>query len=522
MVQALTGVNDGSFTRLEVLENGVMKNVLDMLGDAYYDDSSLSQDITANAAAVAVNSASTAANTANIAVHSSTLTQHATAITSKADAVTTYSKTEVDAGLATKAGSVATLAALATKADTTTTYSKTEVDAGLAIKADAMTTYSKTEVDAGLATKAGSVATLAALATKADAVSTTSALATKADAVSTTSALATKADAVSTTAALALKADADSVYDKQDSDARYFTQSFLNGELNGRPEYNEVYVRADSDARYYSQTFLAGALNAKVDNSSVLTSVPTGALFTDETTRFWNGTAYQTSNKLWFDNAQVGLSLTGQTAGAITFTAQPAISDVVNLSSTLADKQDALTDNLTLQGGSVQLKLEADTSNSDESHCPTLIFSQDGGAVTFHIGIRELQNAAYLAWDQVGNTASSFLIVTCGGTLQTYLAQTSTGWVTTSDARLKNVIGPLEGACTKLQHINPVYFTYKDCKQRRVGLLAQEVQVILPEIVTEGPDGYLGMAYQDMVPLLLKAVNELQERVTSLEAKKKR
>ena len=85
-------------------------------------------------------------------------------------------------------------------------------------------------------------------------------------------------------------------------------------------------------------------------------------------------------------------------------------------------------------------------------------------------------------------------------------------------------IGAREGGCTKLQHINPVYFTYKDCKlqSRRVGLLAQEVEVICPEIVNEGPDGYLGLVYQDMIPLLVKAVNELQERVTSLEAKKKR
>ncbi len=82
MVQALTGVNDGSFTRLEVLENGAMKNVLDLLGDVTYDDVPLT-------AAVLANTTSTAVNSANIAVHGSTLTQHATAIAGKEPSIGT-------------------------------------------------------------------------------------------------------------------------------------------------------------------------------------------------------------------------------------------------------------------------------------------------------------------------------------------------------------------------------------------------------------------------------------------------
>ena len=166
------------------------------------------------------------------------------------------------------------------------------------------------------------------------------------------------------------------------------------------------------------------------------------------------------------------------------------------------------------------LELKADTSNTDESYTPTLLFSQDGGACELRIGMRELNNAAFIAWDDVGNGASQFLIISCGGTLQTYLSSSSTAWVTTSDARLKNVLGPVQDACSKLQRITPVYFEYKAdaAKTRHLGLLAQEVELIAPEIVSEGPDGFLGMAYADLVPLLLQAINELTTRIAALES----
>ena len=38
-------------------------------------------------------------------------------------------------------------------------------------------------------------------------------------------------------------------------------------------------------------------------------------------------------------------------------------------------------------------------------------------------------------------------------------------------------------------------------------------------IATEGPDGYLGMAYQDVVPLMLQGIRELTNRVEALEQK---
>ena len=85
-------------------------------------------------------------------------------------------------------------------------------------------------------------------------------------------------------------------------------------------------------------------------------------------------------------------------------------------------------------------------------------------------------------------------------------------------------ISPIEDATTKLGRISPVYYEYKadESKKRRIGLIAQEVQRDFPETIDIGPgeQKLLGVAYADLVPVLLQAINELSVRVEALEAKK--
>ena len=50
-------------------------------------------------------------------------------------------------------------------------------------------------------------------------------------------------------------------------------------------------------------------------------------------------------------------------------------------------------------------------------------------------------------------------------------------------------------------------------KEREIGFKAQEVREILPEIVDEMPDGYLAVDYSKVVPVLVEAINDLQELV---------
>lgn len=87
-----------------------------------------------------------------------------------------------------------------------------------------------------------------------------------------------------------------------------------------------------------------------------------------------------------------------------------------------------------------------------------------------------------------------------------------TGTITDiSDERLKENIAPVENAISKIQQLRGVYFNMSDTPEKRdVGLIAQDVQVVLPEAVrvVDSEKGYLGVAYPSVIPLLVEAIKE--------------
>ncbi len=52
----------------------------------------------------------------------------------------------------------------------------------------------------------------------------------------------------------------------------------------------------------------------------------------------------------------------------------------------------------------------------------------------------------------------------------------------------------------------------------RIGLIAQELQMVYPELVTEGNDGHLRIKYLQVIPLLVKAINSQQEQIKTIES----
>lgn len=109
-------------------------------------------------------------------------------------------------------------------------------------------------------------------------------------------------------------------------------------------------------------------------------------------------------------------------------------------------------------------------------------------------------------------------------------AITSTGNVTAffSDDRLKTRHGKIENALEKLQTLDGFYYTPNQVAQdlgyeaiQDVGVSAQSVQAILPEIVAPAPidDKYLTVRYEKLVPLLIEAIKELTAKVEALEAR---
>lgn len=89
-----------------------------------------------------------------------------------------------------------------------------------------------------------------------------------------------------------------------------------------------------------------------------------------------------------------------------------------------------------------------------------------------------------------------------------------------SDERLKTNISKIENAGNLLDEIDGVYFDWnKDLTNRQLGVIAQQVQKVLPEVVSQDDKGYLNVAYTGLIPVLLEAVKDLKNTVTELENK---
>ena len=106
------------------------------------------------------------------------------------------------------------------------------------------------------------------------------------------------------------------------------------------------------------------------------------------------------------------------------------------------------------------------------------------------------------------------------------VAVTSSGttYNTSSDSRLKDITGEARGL-EVVNELNPVAYNWKSNGESDEGLIAQEVKDFVPNAVTQDEEGYYQMDYSKLVTPLIKAVQEqndliksLQDRITALES----
>ena len=92
----------------------------------------------------------------------------------------------------------------------------------------------------------------------------------------------------------------------------------------------------------------------------------------------------------------------------------------------------------------------------------------------------------------------------------------------TSDERLKDDIKKIPNCLQKVLSLDAIEFDWnedlqKTYKGRDIGLIAQQVQEVAPEIVEKRNNGYLGLKYEKMIPLLVGATQEQDEIISELE-----
>ena len=93
---------------------------------------------------------------------------------------------------------------------------------------------------------------------------------------------------------------------------------------------------------------------------------------------------------------------------------------------------------------------------------------------------------------------------------------TAINFNTTSDARFKSDIVTIEDAIGLVEQLRGVSFNWVDTGAPTIGLIAQEVEQVLPELVSTDDEGYKSVAYSNMVGVLIEAIKEQQAQIDEL------
>jgi hypothetical protein len=99
-----------------------------------------------------------------------------------------------------------------------------------------------------------------------------------------------------------------------------------------------------------------------------------------------------------------------------------------------------------------------------------------------------------------------------GGNITATATITGNDVVASSDRRLKHNIVTVDSALQKVLHLRGVYFTKTGSEKRNVGVIAQEVEEVLPEVVHTDSDGMKSVAYGNIIGLLIEAIKELRQK----------
>jgi len=142
-------------------------------------------------------------------------------------------------------------------------------------------------------------------------------------------------------------------------------------------------------------------------------------------------------------------------------------------------------------------------------------------SVNPQIYVRNSSATAGKYW-QIGpdNSGNSFTVFN-QNSAGVFLADGATAWAANSDERTKDIIEPITDAVSKIMSLRAVIGKYKTDQEgvRRSFLIAQDVQAVFPEAIVQKDDSeekYLGVAYTDLIPLLVSAVTELAKEVKKL------
>ena len=89
-------------------------------------------------------------------------------------------------------------------------------------------------------------------------------------------------------------------------------------------------------------------------------------------------------------------------------------------------------------------------------------------------------------------------------------------WTIESDIAYKENVVNLDYGLTEILKIRPRRYNLKDTGEESFGMIAQEFELVVPELV-RGEDGYKSIGYSGLAPVFVNAIQEQQEQIEELE-----
>jgi hypothetical protein len=104
-------------------------------------------------------------------------------------------------------------------------------------------------------------------------------------------------------------------------------------------------------------------------------------------------------------------------------------------------------------------------------------------------------------------------------TAVTFTTVTADDFNSTSDARKKTNVETLTDPLTKVSNLRGVSFDWIENDESSIGLIAQELEEVIPEVVSTGDDGLKSVSYGNLVGLLIEAIKDQQNQIDELKNK---
>ena len=170
----------------------------------------------------------------------------------------------------------------------------------------------------------------------------------------------------------------------------------------------------------------------------------------------------------------------------------------------------------TIASASRSTAMGTNTTASDYASLVIGQYNSSGSSVTNSATAYNTANTAFVIGNGTsGSLSDAFKVMFNGDTTVSNDLTVSGDVVISSDARLKSNIVSLGSTLPKLLQIDGKSYEMKG--KQKIGVLAQEIQEVFPELVTEDDNEMLAVNYQGLVPILINALKEQDKIIKNQE-----